>query len=195
MDQTAADFHSAQADFVWTTYNSVAQSDVGTDKGRIYFRRAGKQTEMAADLHFPSAKQITFTDGKVKVYTPGTNEIQVYDTSAHREEVEAFLVLGFGSSGSDLKKTFLVSYAGQEKIGDAQTDKLELVPTAASVKQQFPKIDLWIDPQRGVSLRQQLFEQDGDYRTADYSNIKLNVKLPGDAFKLKAPGGVKTITR
>jgi outer membrane lipoprotein-sorting protein len=194
MDQTAADFHAAEADFVWTTYNSVAQSDVGTDKGKIYFRRSSKEIEMKAEVVPPSAKQILFADGRVKVYYPGTNEIQVYDTSAHRQEVEAFLVLGFGSSGSDLKKTFVVNYAGQEKIGDAQTDKLELVPAAVSVKQQFPKIDLWIDPQRGVSLRQQLFEQDGDYRTADYSNIKLNVKLPGDAFKLKTSGGAKTIT-
>jgi outer membrane lipoprotein-sorting protein len=193
MDQTAADFHTAQADFSWTTYNSVANAEVGTDSGKIYFRRTGKETEMMADLVSPSAKQILFADGKVKVYTHLTNEIQVYDTSAHREEVEAFLVLGFGNAGSELKKTFAVTYLRPEKVGDVQTDELELVPTATNVKQQFPKIDLWIDAQ-GISRRQQLFEQDGDYRTADYSSIKINGKLPGDAFKLKASGGATVVS-
>jgi outer membrane lipoprotein-sorting protein len=193
MDQTAADFHAAQADFAWTTYNSVANSDVGTDKGRIYFRRTGKETQMAAHVEPPSAKQILFANGEVKVYTPGTNEIQVWPTSAHQEEVEAFLMLGFGSAGSDLRKTFAVTYLRPEKIGDVQTDKLELVPTAANVKQQFPKIDLWIDAE-GISRRQQLFQQDGDYRLADYSDIKLNAKLPGDAFKLKTSGSPKRVT-
>ena len=193
MDQTAVNFRTAQADFVWTTYNSVAQSDVDTDTGKIYFRRSGKETEMKADVVPPAAKQILFADGKVKVYYPGTNEIQVYDTSAHREVVQAFLVLGFGSSGSDLRQMFVVTYVGAEKIGDMPVDKLELVPSAGSVKQQFPKIDLWIDSQ-GIARRQQLFEQDGDYRNANYSNIKVNVKLPGDAFKLKTSGGAKTIT-
>src|ERR1700746_1339503 len=96
MDQTAADFHTAQADLVWTTYNSVAEQNL-TDKGKIYFRRAGKDIEMAAELQPPYARQIVFTDGKVKVYTPGTGQVDVYNASAPREEVETFLVLGFGS--------------------------------------------------------------------------------------------------
>lgn len=192
MDQTAANFRTAEADLVWTTYNSVAAQSL-TDTGKIYFRRAGGGIEMAVDLVPPSARQIIFRDSKVQVYTPGTNEVHVYDTGAHREEVEAFLVLGFGNSGSELKKTFDVTYVGEEKIGDDRSDKLELVPISASVKQQFPKIDLWIDSD-GVSRRQQLFQQDGDYRLADYSTIKLNKGVPKDAFKLKTSGNVKTVT-
>src|SRR5437899_1792190 len=49
MDQTAATFRSAQAEFIWTTYNSVIKEVDGTDKGKIYFRRNGKDIEMAAD--------------------------------------------------------------------------------------------------------------------------------------------------
>jgi outer membrane lipoprotein-sorting protein len=192
MDQTAADFHTAQADLVWTTYNSVAEQNL-TDKGKIYFRRSGKDIEMAAELQPPSARQIVFTGGKVKVYTPGTGQVDVYNASAHREEVETFLVLGFGSSGADLRKSFELSYSGQEKIDGVQTDKLELVPLSASIKSRFPKIDLWIDPQ-GISRRQQLFQEGGDYRLADYSNIKLNTGLPKNVFKLKTSGNTKTVT-
>ena len=191
MDQMAADFHTAQADLVWTTYNSVAEQNL-TDKGKIYFRRAGKDIEMAVELQPPSARQIVFANGKVQVYTPGTGQVDVYDASAHREEVETFLVLGFGSSGADLRKSFELSHLGQEKIDGAETDKLELVPLSDSIKRRFPKIDLWIDPQ-GISRRQQLFQEGGDYRLADYSDIKLNKSLPKNVFKLKTSGNAKTV--
>jgi outer membrane lipoprotein-sorting protein len=192
MDQTAADFHNAQADLIWTTYNSVAEQNL-TDKGKIYFRRSGKDIEMTVELQPPSARQIVFANGKVQVYTPGTGQVDVYDASAHREEVETFLVLGFGSSGADLHKSFELSYTGQEKIDGVETDELELVPTSDSIKSRFPKINLWIDPQ-GISRRQQLFQQGGDYRLADYSNIKLNRGLPKNVFKLKTSGNAKTVT-
>jgi len=192
MDRTAANFHTAQANLIWTTYNSVAEQNF-TDKGKIYFRRSGANTQMAADLQPPSARQILFMNDKVQVYTPGTGQIDSYNTSAHRQEVETFLILGFGSSGSGLHKTFAVNYAGTEKISGIETAKLELVPLSDSIKSRFPKIDLWIDPERGVSVRQKLFEEGGDYRLADYSDIQLNQKLPKDVFKLKAAGNTKTV--
>lgn len=193
MDQTAASFHTAQADFVWKNYTSVVDTFSDPQNGKIYFRRAGNQTEMAAELLPPAARQIIFSNGKVRIYTPGTGEVQEYDASAHREEFETFLVLGFGSGGSDLHKSFDVTYRGRENVNGAETDKLELVPTSASVRAHFPKIVLWIDSE-GVSLRQELFEQNDDYRLADYSNIKLNKNLPKDAFKLKTSGKVKSVS-
>ena len=192
MDQTAANFHTAQADLVWTTYNSVAEQNL-TDKGKIYFRRSGKEIEMAAELLPPSARQIVFANGKVQLYTPGTGQVDVYDASAHRDEVETFLVLGFGSSGADLRKSFELSSNGKENIDGAETDKLELVPLSASIKSRFPKIDLWIDPQ-GISRREKLFQEGGDYRLADYSNIKLDKGLPKNVFKLKTSGNAKIVT-
>jgi outer membrane lipoprotein-sorting protein len=194
MDQTAAAFHSAQADFVWTTYNSVINDTAEKDTGKIYFRRSGKNTEMSADVAAPAAKQIVFSDGKIQVFMPETRQLDVYDAGTHRDEFETFLVLGFGSSGADMRKSFSIKYLGQEQIGKAETAKLELTPLSPKVSGQFPKIDLWIDTQRGMSLRQQLWETGGDYRLADYSNIQVNRKVADSAFKLRTPGGTKVVT-
>ena len=194
MDENAAKFRTAQADFTWTPYNSVINDTETPDKGKIYFRRVGKSIEMAAQSSPPAARQIVFTGGKVQVYQPKTGVLDVYDTQTHKDEVETFLVLGFGSSGEDLKKSFDVKYLGEEKIGSVQTAKLELTPLAENVKKSFPRIDLWIDPQRGLSLRQQLFQTGGDYRLADYSNIRVNQKVPDGVFKIKTSGTTKTVT-
>lgn len=194
MDENAAKFRTAQADFSWTPYNSVINELDNPDKGRIYFRRVEKEIHMAALLQPPDERQIVFANGKVQVYQPKTKVLDVYDASAHRDEVESFLVLGFGNSGEELRKTFEVKYLGEEKVGGVQTDKLELIPLAEKVKKSFPRIDLWIDPQRGLSLRQQLFQTGGDYRLADYSNIRVNEKVPDSVFKVKTSGGTKTVT-
>jgi outer membrane lipoprotein-sorting protein len=193
MDQASANFRSAQANFVWTTFNAVANDTVGTDKGKIYFRRANKETEMAADVTDPAPKQIRFTGGKIQVYQPAIAQVDAYDAGAHREEFETFLVLGFGSSGTETRKSFEIKYVAAEKIGNIETAKIELTPMSAKVKQQFPKIDLWIDLNTGVSLRQQLWQAGGDYRLADYSDIQLNKKITDSVFKLKTSGSTKFV--
>src|SRR5215471_3267708 len=126
MDATARNFQSAQADFVWKMHNSVVNDFVANDTGKIYFRRKNNEIQMAADITQPAAKQVIFSGGKIEIYTPKTEQVDVYDAGAHREEFEAFLVLGFGSSGEDMRKSFDVRYMGQEKVGTADAAVLQL---------------------------------------------------------------------
>jgi outer membrane lipoprotein-sorting protein len=191
MDQTAAKFDAAQANFTWTSYNRVVNEVTDTQTGKVYFRRHGNDIKMAADIDPPQAQQVIFSDGMVHIYKERLGTEDVYDARAHQEDFETFLVLGFLSSGHEVCKSFDVKYDGEEKIDGAGTAKLELVPKSASVKQHFPEIVLWIDLEQGVSRQQQLFEPDGDYRLAKYSNIQLGKKIPRNAFQLKTHGNTK----
>jgi outer membrane lipoprotein-sorting protein len=191
MDATARKFQSVQANFVWKMYNSVINDVVECDTGKIYFQRTDDGIEMAANIAQPAPKQVIFSGGKIQIYTPRTEQVDVYDAKAHHAEFETFLVLGFGGSSEDMQKSFTVKYVGQEKIEDAETDRLELTPIAEKIKGQFPRIDLWVDPQ-GFSVQQKLFQSNGDYRLADYFNTQTNRKIPAKIFKLKPPAGTKT---
>ena len=76
LDQTAAQFHSAQAAFVWDQYNRVVDEH-DKQKGTIYFRRVGNDLQMAADITDPPpAKYVLYTDSKVEVYTPKLDEVE-----------------------------------------------------------------------------------------------------------------------
>jgi outer membrane lipoprotein-sorting protein len=194
MDETASKFRSAQANFTWTTYNSVVNAESGNQTGKIYFRRVGTETEMSAEIDPPDAQKIIFSKGKIQIYKSRMGTVDVYDAGAHREEFEAFLVLGFGSSGEDMRKSFDVSYGGEEKIDGIDAAKLDLVPKSEKIKQHFPQIVLWIDPKMGVSVQQKLVELSGDYRLAKYSNIQINQKIPDKVFKLKTSGKAKVVT-
>jgi len=194
IDRTAASFHTTQANFVWNQYTKIVD-ETDVQKGTVYFRRSGSQIEMAADISDPAPpKYVLFTDSKVRVYQTKIDQVTEYNTGKDRAAFESFLVLGFGGSGQDMVKSFEVSYLGTESVDGVETAKLNLVPKAAKVRNTFDHIWLWIDPARGVSLRQQLFAPNGDYRLAVYSDIRLNEKISDGVFKLKTTGKTKVLS-
>ena len=194
MDETSAKFRSAQANFIWTTFNSVVNEESGRQTGKIYFQRNGGETEMSAFIDPPDAQQVIFSQGKIEVYKSKTDNEDVYNAGSHRDEFETFLVLGFGSSGSDMAKTFEATYDGEEMIDGNNTARVVLVPKSDKIKGQFPKIILWINTQTGISVQQKLMETSGDYRLAKYSNIQLGQKIPAKLFQLRTTGKTKVVT-
>lgn len=194
MDHTAANFHTTQANFVWSQYTKIVD-ETDVQKGTVYFRRSANQVEMAADISDPAPpKYVLFTDSKVQVYQSKIDQVTEYNTGKDRAAFESFLVLGFGGSGQDMLKSFDVTYSGTETVDGIDTAKLDLVPKSEKVRNTFNHIWLWIDPARGVSVRQQLFAPGGDYRLATYSEIRLNEKIPDNAFKLKTTGKTKFLS-
>jgi outer membrane lipoprotein-sorting protein len=192
MDRAAANFHTAQCDFVWDQYQKVVD-DHDFQKGTMYFRRQGNEVQMVADITSPDKKYVLFTGNLVSVYQPSIDQVTEYSPGKNKADFESFLVLGFGGRGHDLEKSFDVSYAGTEQVDGANADKLELTPKSQKVKSMFQTITLWIDPARGVSVQQRFAEPSGDYRLAKYTNIQINRKIPGDVFKLKTTSHTKVL--
>ncbi len=99
MDQAAANFHSAQTDFVWDQYQKVVdEHDI--QKGTMYFRRQGSEVQMAADISSPDKKYVLFSEGMVSVYVPSAEQVTQYNAGKNKADFETFLVLGFGGSGT-----------------------------------------------------------------------------------------------
>jgi outer membrane lipoprotein-sorting protein len=192
MDKAAANFRSAQCDFVWDQYQKVVD-DHDYQKGTMYFRRQGSEVEMAANIASPAKKYILFTGNLVSLYEPSIDQVTQYNPGKNKADFESFLVLGFGGRGHDLEKSFDVKFAGMEQAQGVNAAKLELTPKSQRVRNMFQMITLWIDPARGVSVQQKFQEPSGDYRLAKYSNIQLNQKIPGDVFKLKTTGHTKVV--
>jgi outer membrane lipoprotein-sorting protein len=195
MDATAAGFKSADADFVWDNFEKVVR-ETTTQKGHMYFRRGGKQIEMAADITGDTpgdAKNVLYTGDTVRVYQPNIDQVTQYSTGKDKGTFESFLIIGFGGRGHDLLKSFNVKSLGQETVGGVSAAKLELVPKTEKARSIFERILLWIDPARGISVQQQFFEQSGNYRLAKYINIRMNEKISDDVFKLKTTSRTKVV--
>ncbi|HTS38396.1 MAG TPA: outer membrane lipoprotein carrier protein LolA [Candidatus Solibacter sp.] len=204
LDETAAAFNTAQAEFEWDRYEKVIDEVDDVQAGTIYYRRSGKdEVEMKVDVKMagasatalkPEPKFVLLSGGKIRVYQPKADQVTLYDLGKNRSDFETYLVLGFGGSGQDLVKQFDVIYLGQETVGGVATAKLQLVPKSERVRNNFKQFILWIDLEKGISVQQQIFEPQGDYRLSKYSSIQLNKKIPDDVFKLKTTSKTQTIS-
>src|SRR5450755_788498 len=133
MDAAAKRFQSTQADVVWDQYQKVI-NDTDTETGKIYFRREGGEVQMAADFVEPDKKYVIYSGGKVQVYQPKIDQVNEYNAGKNRGDVESFLVLGFGGGGHDLLKSYDAKYSGSEPVNGVATEKLELIPKSARLK-------------------------------------------------------------
>lgn len=203
MDAAAAKFNTTQANFEWDRYEKVIDEVDDVEMGIIYYRRAGKDVEMKAEIKTagpspdklkPEPQVVLFSQGKVQRYLPRVDQVTVYDVGKNRSALEAYLVLGFGGSGQDLARSFDVTYQGQEAVDGIPAAKLQLIPKSERLRNTFAQILLWIDLDRGISVQQQFFEPGGNYKLAKYSSIRLNEKIPDEVFHLKTTGKTQTIS-
>lgn len=195
LDTASAKFQRATADFQWDYYEKIVH-DTSTQKGSIYFEREKGSTDMGAVLVNPSAgpkskpiKVIQYQGGIVQIFDPGVDQITVLHEAGNQAEIESFLTLGFGGSGTDLARAWNITDLGPETLADngqpIKVEKLDLVGKDADARKNFTHITIWVDPTRAVSLKQIFYTASGDYRTATYSSIKVNGNVHKDQFAIK----------
>ncbi len=182
---------TAEANVVWDQYDKVI-NETETEKGKIYFRREGGEIRWPVNSPNPP-KYVIYSGGKVQVYLPKANEVDSYDATKHRSDVESFLVLGFGGSGKDLFNSYDVRLLGTETVNGVAAEKLELIPKSVPLRNNIARIVLWIDPKMGISVQQQFFESSGNYRLASISpKTKERVAASGARDLLLRSSGQKS---
>lgn len=196
LDAAAARFHSTSADFKFDTVQTDPIPDTEVQTGKVYYERKGNTFDMGIHLETDNGQKVPKTvivsGGVFKMYEALTDQVT---TSNRVSKYESYLELGFGASGNDLERKWNIKYLGSEILSGIHVDKLELVAKDPSVLKLFPKVTIWIDPERGVSLKQVFDEGEGQSRTCTYSNIKVNGPLPGDAFTFKTDSKTQYIAR
>ena len=187
LDQASTGFKNAQADVHYDQYTAVIRAH-DAQTGQMYIERSGKTSTMGAVFFDPGQSnpaRVVNYDGKIlQVYTPGTNQNDVFSAQGNQARLETFLTLGFGGSGKDLAAAWNITDQGSETVSGTRTEKLDLVSKDPSVSNTIKHVTIWIDLSRGVSLRQQFFQSNGDIRTADYSNIRENQSVNKKPFAI-----------
>lgn len=199
MDAASAKFTSAQADLRQELYTKVVH-DTEVQTGEVYFLRKGGASQMGMRLLPPDAapgaqpaQVLEFKDGKGRMFNPGTNQVDESSvTSKNQQMAETYMTLGFGGSGTDLAKAWIITDQGSEELNDGKqtvkTEKLDLVSRDPAIRNNFSHITIWIDPVRDVSLKQVSYQPSGDTRTAYFTNIRLNQPVDTAAFAIKCKG-------
>jgi outer membrane lipoprotein-sorting protein len=189
LDARAKDFHSVSAD-IERTKVTVVVNDKSTESGTIKVRG----DRMLLDLTAPDPRTILRTGDSLFVYTPGLKRVEEYNLGKNRALLDQFLLLGFGTDSSEMRKSYLVTYMKEDKIDDRKAVELELTPKMEAVRSQISKIQIWLDEATWLPAQQEFFEAgSGDYSIVKYSKIVRNPDLPDSQFKPHWPKGTERI--
>jgi len=196
MDKAAAEFKSMSAKVTYVTHTDVINEN-STETGTVLMQKV-RNGEMRSLIDFltPDKRTIAFENRRLRIYYPKIKTVQEWDLGKHGEQLDQFLMIGFGTSGTSLAKNYTVTVLGTEPVSGLQgieATKLVLTPKAGEAKEYIKQLELLI-PDSGdpYPVQEKISLPSGDYRLITYSDLKTNIPLGPDALKLKLPTGVKT---
>ncbi|MGD0680971.1 MAG: outer membrane lipoprotein-sorting protein [Terracidiphilus sp.] len=196
LDEAAKNFRSTSADFEFDSVETDPINEKDIQKGTVYYERKAGAFQMAAHINEfngkPAPKVYAYSGGAVKLYEPMQDQLTIYSKAA---QYESWFMLGFGASGKDLEQKWEITYVGAETLDGVKTEELEMVPKDSAIRKNLPKVDMWVDPERGVSLKQILYFGPSEYKVCVYFNIKVNESLPASVFALKTTSKTTVVNR
>jgi outer membrane lipoprotein-sorting protein len=189
LNREARDFLSLTAT-VERTKVTVVVNVKSTETGTIWVRG----DKMRLDLKSPDPRTVLRAGDTIFVYTPGLKQVEEYNLGKHRDLVNEFLLLGFGTSGHDLEKGFLPTLIGEPVLDRQKTALLELTPKAVDARNQIARVRLWLEETNWLPVQQEFFETGtDDYFIVRYVNISRNPQIADSRFKPNWPKGTQRI--
>jgi len=192
MDRAAAEFHSLSAQMKRVQYTAVLSESSEMD-GVLRLRHVKAGTEGLIEFQQPEQRTVSIKGKSVQIYYPKAKNLEVYDASKYSSNMDQILLLGFGTTSAELKKSYDIKDGGAQKINGVDTTRIELTPRSDELKKLITKIELWIPEGQNNPVRAKFSEPSKNYELVDYSDIKVNPDLPDSAFALKLPDKVKKI--
>jgi outer membrane lipoprotein-sorting protein len=196
MDKAAIKFKNMTARVTNLVHTDVI-SDDSTETGTVVMQKVGAG-EVRGLINFltPDKRSVSFENRKLSLYYPKINTVQEFDLGKHGEQLDQFLMIGFGTSGTALAKDYDVSVlrtATVKGFEGIQTIRLLLIPKTAEARLYVRQVELWI-PETGdpYPVQEKISAPSGDYRVITYTELKTNQPLPPGALQLKPARGFKT---
>ncbi len=189
MDRAAGTFRDAVALVERVDYTAIIH-DTTSETGTMRMLRRGRQVQLRLDFGEPDVRTVVLSGRRAEIYYPKIQTVQIYDLGRQRELVDQFLLLGFGTSGGELKKNYTLRALGEEQVAGVSASRLELIPKSPKAREHVLKIEMWVSPE-GHPVRHKFYKPSGDYTLITYSNLRINSGVREASLRLELPPGVK----
>jgi outer membrane lipoprotein-sorting protein len=190
MDSAAKTSNSFAANVKWDDFTKVLNS---TDvlAGTIKMKRTPKGVVGHMDIDQPpaAAKIYIFTGTGMEQFSPKANLVEEWRSDAISKSINQYLLLVFGTTGADIRKNFDAKAGGEETVVGAKTTRLELIPKDKKARDVASKIEMWVPAGQTYAVQVRTTAPNGDTRTWQYQDAKLNPGLPDSAFIFTPPAG------
>jgi outer membrane lipoprotein-sorting protein len=170
-DVAAKDFHVYSADLKQTSFTKVVNHK-STQTAVIRLERTDKGV-FGIMRYKEEPHTIHFAGNTIEEFHPEANQLDSVDVRKYSGAIRDGLMLGFGTSGKDVRNGYEVKDAVPEMVGSQRTTRIELIPKDKKAKGLAEKIELWIPEGATNPIQSKTTEPSGNYEVFEYSNVKL----------------------
>lgn len=192
MDTSAGTFQGMTASITQTDHNAILSED-NQQSGTVKMKRVRGHVVGLIDIVKPDPMTVALREGEVQKLLPKIATVEVYDVRKYGEQLDDFLLLGFGTSGKDLQRNFTVKLVGPQTLNGRNVTVLDLFPLSKDAKEMMEKVQLWVLDGETYPLQEKIFQKGGDFKLIMYNDVKLTGSLTDKDVELKLPPGVKKI--
>jgi outer membrane lipoprotein-sorting protein len=193
MDANRRSLRSLRAAVTMQKYNSQIRQFEQAEGQAQYVPGKGRDVSVRVDWTRPAREHLAVTGGQYTLFRPRLNQAYQGNVRNAKGSGRAGNVLGFalGASGAQLKSQYHVELAGEGTLydGGPHVWMLKLTPKAGN---DFKFAEIWVDDS-GMPVQARITERNNDSTLVRLTGIQRNAGIPGDAFKLQLPSGVKIV--
>jgi outer membrane lipoprotein-sorting protein len=188
IDSRAGKTTDLAADFEQQKFTAMLKKPL-VSSGRVYVRGS----TMLWDTQKPEPNQLQITDREVRIYYPAQKTIEVYQVKQKLGHLAASPLPRL----SVLQQHFTFEPIPVSEMGekdDTNFFAVRMTPSQAELREHIEQVRVLLDVNRGLIVRLEMRDSDGDRTLVTFSNVKTNVGLADQQLKISAPADVK-ITR
>src|SRR5215212_10719017 len=110
MDQAAPKFSAMTATLTRLSYTKVID-DKSIEQGQIALKKVGpRDIQVLINFEKPDPRTVSFRGRKAEILYPKLKTVQEIDLGKRTDLIDQFLLVGFGTTGRDLKSNYSVKY-------------------------------------------------------------------------------------
>jgi outer membrane lipoprotein carrier protein len=164
------------------TYKAFKRTTTST--GKITYKRSDKGPKMRWEYEKPEPKSFVLAEDKVRLYDPAAMTLTMSPMSTDKLSASVTFLWGQGKLASEFSIV-------QKPCDKCTGVLLELTPLRPDPR--FKQVRLEVDPKTATVLKSTVVDPDGSENAITFLNLKTNVGVSDDAFKIVLPKGVQVV--
>jgi outer membrane lipoprotein-sorting protein len=192
MDRNRREMKSLRSGLVMQKYNAQLRQEEMYQGDLQYIAGSGSNMNVRVDWTRPAREHLAVKNGEYTLFRPRLNTAYRGSTKSASKNTKINSVLGFGlgMTAAQLKSRFDTEFVGEGILYDnVFVTQLKLTPKGGA-SYQFAEV--WVD-RSGMPVQTRVVERNGDFTTVRLVGFQKNAPVPGDAFDLSLPAGVKIV--
>jgi outer membrane lipoprotein-sorting protein len=188
IDARAAKIEDLTADFEQQKFTAMLKKPL-VSSGVVAVRGSA----MLWRTRKPEASELQIDHKEVRIYYPAQKIIEVYQVQQKLGQLAASPLPRLAV----LREHFTFTPIGVSELGerdDTQFFAVRMEPADKDLREHVEEVRVLLDAQRGLIVRLEMRDSDGDRTLISFANVKTNVGLSDGDLRIAAPADVK-ITR